>query len=84
MYSSYPGLILGFHGCDEKVGRAIISGKQELKPSKNTYDWLGNGFYFWEFNPARAMSFAEERAKKPRGASKISKPFALGAVIDLG
>lgn len=84
MYSSYPGLILGFHGCDEAVGKAIIAGTRTLKPSRNTYDWLGHGFYFWEFNPIRARSFAEERSERPAGSTKIKDPFVLGAVIDLG
>lgn len=84
MYSSYPGLILGFHGCDETVGRAIVAGEQVLKPSENEYDWLGHGFYFWEFNRARAQSFAQERSERALGLSSIKKPFVIGAVIDLG
>ena len=66
------------------MGREIIADKRPLKKSENTYDWLGHGFYFWEFNPARARSFAEERAKRKLGATAIEKPFVLGAVIDLG
>lgn len=84
MYSSYPGLVPGFHGCDEELGRAIVAGDGALKPSKNSYDWLGHGAYFWEFNPARALSFAKERAKVKKGTSKVVKPFVVGAVIDLG
>lgn len=84
MYSSYPGLILGFHGCDEKVGRSIIRGEQFLVRSENPYDWLGHGFYFWEFNPARARSFAEERLRGEVGGAPVETPFVIGAVIDLG
>jgi hypothetical protein len=84
VYSSYPGLVLGFHGCDETVGRAIVAGDANLKPSKNTYDWLGHGVYFWEFNPARALSFAKERAKGKKGTTQVDRPFVVGAVIDLG
>lgn len=84
MYSIYPGLILGFHGRDEATGKAIIAGRESLRPSENDYDWLGNGFYFWEFNHDRAVSFASERAQDSLGSSKINTPFVLGAVIDLG
>ena len=84
MYSQVPGLVLGFHGCDQDVAAAVVAGRAELKPSKNDYDWLGHGTYFWEFNPQRAREFAEERAKDPRGSSNIKKPAVLGAVIELG
>lgn len=80
MYSKKPTFIVGFHGCDEKVRNEIISNQCEMKPSDNKYDWLGNGFYFWENNYDRAMSFAEEQKKR----GKIETPSVLGAYIDLG
>lgn len=36
-------LVIGFHGCDLSVADKIITGKDELRPSKNSYDWLGHG-----------------------------------------
>ena len=48
MYSTLPTFVLGFHGCDIETRDKIISGKTTLKPSENSYDWLGNGIYFWE------------------------------------
>lgn len=62
----------------------MVAGNRDLKPSRNDYDWLGHGAYFWEFNPQRALEFAEERARNPRGRTKIKKPAVLGAVIELG
>jgi hypothetical protein len=50
MYSKRPTVIVGFHGCDEKVRDKIVANHSEMKPSCNKYDWLGNGFYFWENN----------------------------------
>ncbi len=47
MYSSKPGLIIGFHGCDEKVRNEIVMKKKGFKPGNNDYDWLGNEMYFW-------------------------------------
>jgi hypothetical protein len=80
MYSKRPSFIVGFHGCDEVVRNQIVSNKCDMKPSQNDYDWLGGGFYFWENNYDRALSFAEEQKKR----GKIKTPAVLGAYIDLG
>ncbi len=82
MYSKCRNIIIGFHGCDKSVRDEIIAGKSFMKKSNNDYDWLGNGFYFWENNIQRAKHFAEEKQK--RNSDKISEPAVLGAFIDLG
>jgi len=51
--------ILADHGCDRNIGEAILSGKQEIRPSKNDDDWLGAGAYFWENSYSRASAWAE-------------------------
>lgn len=85
MYARLPSFILGFHGCDRGVGESILAGQAELRPSKNDYDWLGSGSYFWENNPERAMDYATMlAAMKRKSASAIREPFVLGAIIDLG
>ena len=85
MYSTRPGLILGFHGCDESVAAKVLDGKEFLKKSVNSYDWLGHGIYFWENSPSRAMEFAEHLQKfSNRSKRRITKPAVIGAVIDLG
>jgi len=84
-YELLPGLILAFHGTDESIAEAVLSGKQHLKSSRNSYDWLGHGIYFWEYSPQRAREFAEEAAKHPRRSSGIIRnPAVVGAVIDPG
>jgi hypothetical protein len=82
MYSKCRNIIIGFHGCDKSVRDEIIAGKSFMKKSNNDYDWLGNGFYFWENNIQRAKHFAEEKQK--RNPNKITEPAVLGAFIDLG
>ena len=87
MYSSGNGLIIGFHGCDLEVRNKIISTKGEiLKISKNEYDWLGQGIYFWEGNAQRALDFATYLSENPphNKKQKIKTPAVLGAVINLG
>ena len=82
LYSRRSNLIIGFHGCDESVVRKVVSGEEDLIPSTNDYDWLGNGIYFWENNEARALQWATELSK--RKGSSIKKPAVVGAIIDLG
>lgn len=82
LYSTRPSLILGFHGCDQDVAEQVIAGNETLKPSENTYDWLGNGIYFWENNPLRALKYAQVLKLKSR--KKINEPAVVGAIIDLG
>ena len=81
MHRLTSAFILGYHGCDRRVGERLLAGTA-FKPSNNDYDWLGPGIYFWEANPLRGLEFAEEASK--RRTSNISKPFVIGAVIELG
>jgi len=73
--------VLGYHGCDRRVGERILKG-EPFRQSSNEYDWLGPGIYFWEANPIRGLDFAREA--KSRKASKIKEPAVIGAVISLG
>lgn len=85
MYTSTLGLVLGFHGCDQRTAENVVSGKTTLNKSENTYDWLGHGIYFWENDPSRALEYARSIKKHPeRARTKIEKPAVLGAVISLG
>jgi hypothetical protein len=72
--------VLGYHGCDAATAERIFSGKDGLRQSKNDYDWLGAGAYFWEGDPERAMHWAREQQK----LKEINAPSVVGAVIDLG
>jgi hypothetical protein len=85
MYSSLPTFAIGFHGCDKEVQEKVLLNKEVLRSSENDYDWLGNGIYFWENNPDRALQFAELIKKFPNiHSTKINTPAVIGAVIDLG
>ena len=81
MYSRYAGIVLGFLGCNKSVAEQVIN----LKQSNNDYDWLGNGMYFWENSPARALEYANHLKSYPyKSKSPIEKPAVIGAVIQLG
>ena len=82
MYQRLPSWVLGFHGTDaETVERVLNNKKKNLRPSNNSYDWLGDGTYFWENDPARALGFIKEKMRRD---GDRRKPAVIGAVIDLG
>lgn len=82
---SFPQFIFGYHGCDRRLCEAVLAGKETLDPSKNGYDWLGAGIYFWENAPERALEWARDCANNPRlSKGQIKDPAVLGAIIDLG
>ena len=80
MYHIRPNLIVGFHGCDEAVCNALLNNPNRIRISRERYDWLGNGMYFWENNYQRALDWANEKYQR----GKIAHPAVIGAVIDLG
>jgi hypothetical protein len=85
LYKFQPSFVLGFHGCDEAVAERVFAGKQHLRASTNRHDWLGNGIYFWESSPQRAMEWAEFVRDNPAVSSgRVVTPAVVGAVIDLG
>jgi hypothetical protein len=77
------GPLVGFHGCDRKVGEGVLSGKKKLQPSQNDYDWLGHGIYFWVDSVERGLEWARERSTRPKGQSgtQIRNAYVIGAFI---
>jgi hypothetical protein len=83
--NNYPNFIIGYHSCDKEVGLKVLNGKEDLIKSNNQWDWLGEGVYFWEQNPFRGLDYSLEVAKgKQFNKKKITTPFVLGAIIELG
>lgn len=73
-----PKTVVGYHGCSLDVAETILA-ENRFQVSVNTYDWLGEGAYFWEFAPYRALEWARERY----GGSG-SEPAVVGATLQLG
>ncbi len=79
MYNSRNNLIIGFHGCDEKVQKELLNEPNKIQASNKPYDWLGHGIYFWENNYERALQWAKEKQE----SGQIKKASVIGAVISL-
>lgn len=76
IYSKKTSFVLGFHGTSRDVAQKIFSGEgRHLEQSRKSYDWLGNGIYFWESDPLRAKEWAENKFPE--------NPGVVGAVLDL-
>ena len=63
--------LIGYHGCERSLAMKVLLGEEELNPSTNDYDWLGEGIYFWANDAQRALQWAKTK----------KEPFVLGAVI---
>lgn len=87
MYSNLPNLMIGFHGCDLDTYENVLYKHEGLKASHNSYDWLGNGVYFWENSLDRAgewaVSYCNRHNKKNLGG-RPKEPAVIGAVLSLG
>ena len=75
-----PRVVLGYHGTSRKVGDTIMSTGKFI-PSKNDFDWLGHGIYFWEHAPRRAWHWAKE--KHGADGVVIEARINLGFCVDL-
>lgn len=79
MYNMRANLVIGFHGCDESTRDKLLLQRGNIEFSREPFDWLGHGMYFWENNLDRAWQWAEDKKKRGR----ITKPAVIGAVMEL-
>jgi hypothetical protein len=64
--------------------RAFCETTNTVAISKNRYDWLGEGAYFWENSFERAREWAEFLKKHPPQLNRrVAEPFVIGAIIEL-
>jgi hypothetical protein len=76
--------VLGYHGCQKAFADGVRSGQitiDQWKPSQNTYDWLGEGIYFWEGSRSRADSWAKELFGDQGDVLEVE--IELGECLDL-
>ncbi len=73
-------IVTVYHGTSiERATLAIAC--QELVSSHNEWDWLGDGIYFWEESPDRAIAWAQK--KNGSSAAVIVTEVRLGRCLDL-
>jgi hypothetical protein len=79
--------IIGYHGCLEPRATEIITGAVSIADwpkSQNKWDWLGQGVYFWEHAPRRAMQWAvDTRTRALERGEQPGEAAVIGAVISL-
>ena len=74
----FPRIVLGYHGCTSEFADDLIAGRLPIdrwEPSRNRYDWLGEGIYFWEHGPARARAWGQ--------GGVVGAVIQLGTCLDL-
>ena len=76
----YDRTVIGYHGCEAGVAQRLLAGAR-FRSSRNDFDWLGSGVYFWEYGPERALEFA---ATQLRRRGRRARPAVVGAIIQLG
>ncbi|HYR09013.1 MAG TPA: hypothetical protein VEQ60_14625 [Longimicrobium sp.] len=70
---------IGFHGTSAEAAQRILASGFEI--SRNEYDWLGDGAYFFQDAPVRAMEWARHRFG--RDAAVVGAEIDLADCIDL-
>jgi hypothetical protein len=78
----FARIVVGYHGCTAAFARDLLLGRQPIRdwrPSQNEWDWLGDGIYFFEHAPERALRWARERY-----GGRRQRPAVLGAYLQLG
>lgn len=74
----YDRQVIGYHACRKDVADRLLDG-DPFRPSRNDWDWLGSGVYFWEFGYQRAYDWAQQWPRLQ------GKAFAVvGAILQLG
>jgi hypothetical protein len=74
-------LVEGYHGSSVRH-LAVIVREGLFESSKNDYDWLGHGVYFWEDAPCRAWLWARQKYGD-RDAAVVQATVRLGRCLDL-
>jgi len=66
--------VIGYHGTTNDAAKKIID--EGFQHSRETYDWLGDGIYFWQDAPRRAWEWAKNLSRR-----RHKKAVVVGARI---
>jgi hypothetical protein len=75
-----PRMVIGCHGCSQETLHRLLAG-EPLRRSANAWDWLGEGVYFWEYAPFRALEWARRYA--PGSPAVLEARIRLGRCLNL-
>lgn len=85
--------VVGYHGTGLTTALKIVNRVEGFRWSRQDFDWLGHGIYFWEYAPEQALNFARLRQKRLKqkqnptaeDARRANEPLAVVAsMIRLG
>lgn len=79
-------IVLAYHGCDVTTRDSLVRGDTRPVLSRNSYDWLGDGMYFFEGDADRALKLASTSHAHPDRLltrQPIATPAVVGAVLDV-
>lgn len=71
--------VIGYHGTNRECAESIL--KQGFRQSRNEYDWLGDGVYFWQEAPSRAWDWAVKLHREQ--AAVVVSRIRLADCMDL-
>ena len=66
-------VVVGYHGTSDQAAQAVV--RDGFRLSQNSYDWLGDGVYFFQDALIRAWEWAD--------AHHPDEPAVIGAELDL-
>ena len=69
----FARIVVGYHGCARTLANDLLTARLPINQwdrSQNAYDWLGEGIYFWEHSPKRALRWATDRSVSFKRAGK--------------
>lgn len=81
LYDNRGTLAVGFHGCRREVAEALVKNPDDIRISRNRWDWLGAGFYIWENNLERAEEWASNTYGED--GAVVGVVYELGTCLDL-
>jgi hypothetical protein len=81
-------MFIGYHGTTLAAAVRIlmrVDTNEYWLRSRNEYDWLGDGIYFFQDAPLRALLYAEKKASSQAGEEPaiIAARFKLETCLDL-
>ena len=79
MMAEVDPTVLGYHGTSSSMNESILN--EGFLFSKNIYDWLGDGIYFFQDGPQRAWEWAVEH--RGDNAAVVGAEIRLINCLDL-